>query len=88
MPNLFELQFHIQENIDHLLEHWCNESYRITIESFKRNTDYLIIFRIGNWNDPKYFWKTAISVRSNDDTSFQQLISVFSFFKLFASQTT
>ena len=33
-----------------------------------------------------YFWKTAISVKSNDEKSFQQLISVFSFFKLFASQ--
>ena len=88
MPNLFQLQFHIEENINDLLQHWCHETHWITIESFKRKTDYLIIFRIGNWNEPTYFWKTAISVRRDDERSFQQLISLFSFFKLFASQHT
>ena len=79
MPNLFQLQFHIEENINDLLQRWCHETHRITIESFKRNTDYLIIFRIGNWNEPTYFWKTAISVRRDDERSFQQLLSLFFF---------
>ena len=34
------------------------------------------------------FEKQLFSVKSNDERSFQQLISVFSFFKLFASQST
>ena len=50
--------------------------------------DYLILFHIGNWDEEKYFWKTAISVKHNDDKSFQQLVSLFSFFKNFAIQRT
>ena len=88
MPNSFQLQFVIQHIIDDLIENWCHETHRITIESFKRKTDYLILFRIGNWDEEKYFWKTAISVKHNDHKSFQQLVSLFSIFKNFAIQHT
>ena len=88
MPNSFELQFEIQHIIDHLIENWCHKTHRITIESFNRKTDYLILFRIGNWDEEKYFLKTAISVKHNDDKSFQQLLSLFSVFKNFAIQHT
>ena len=88
MPNSFELQFEIEHIIDHLIENWCHETHRITIESFKRKMDYLILFRIGNWDEEKYFLKTAISVKHNDDKSFQQLLSLFSVFKNFAIQCT
>ena len=50
--------------------------------------DYLILFHIGNWDEEKYFWKTAISVKHNDNKSFQQLVSLFSVFKNFAFQCT
>ena len=83
MPNSFELQFKIQHIIDNLIENWCHETHRITIESFKTKTDYLILFRIGNWDEEKYFLKTAISVKHNGDKSFQQLVSLFSMFKKF-----
>ena len=69
MPNSFQLQFEIEHIIDDLIENWCHETHRITIESFKRTC--LILFRIGNWDEKKYFWKTAISVKHNDDKSFQ-----------------
>ena len=88
MPNSFELQFEIQHIIDDLIENWCYETHRITIESSTRKMDYLILFRIGNWDEEKYFWKTAISVKHNDDKSFQQLVSLFSVFKNFAIQCT
>ena len=88
MPNPFELQFKIQHIIDHLIENWCHKTHRITIESFKRKTDYLILFHIGNWDEEKYCLKTAISVKHNDDKSFQQLVSLFSMFKNFAIQCT
>ena len=55
MPNSFQLQFEIQHIIDDLIENWCHETHRITIESFKRKTDYLILFCIGNWDKEKYF---------------------------------
>ena len=88
MPNSFQLQFEIQHIIDDLIENWCHETHRITIESFKRKTDYLILFHISNWDEEKYFWKTAISVKHNSDKSFQQLVSLFSVFKNFASKCT
>ena len=88
MPNSFQIQFKIQHIIDDLIEYWCHKTHRITIESFKRKMDYLILFHIGNWDEEKYFWKTAISVKHNDDKSFQQLVSLFSVFKNFAIQCT
>ena len=88
MPTSFQLQFEIQHSIDDLIENWCHETHRITIKSFKRKMDYLILFHIGNWDEEKYFWKTAISVKHNDDKSFQQLVSLFSIFKNFAIQHT
>ena len=88
MPNSFELQFEIQHIIDNLIENWCHETHRITIDSFKRKTDYIILFHIGNWDEEIYFLKTAISVKHNDDKSFQQLVSLFSVFKNFAIQCT
>ena len=88
MPNSFQLQFKIQHIIDDLIENWCHETHRITIESFKRKMDYLILFCISNWDEEKYFWKTAISVKHNDDKIFQQLVSLFSIFNNFASQRT
>ena len=88
MPNSFQLQFEIQHIIDDLMENWCHETHRITIESFKRKTDCLILFHIGNWGEETYFLKKAISVKQNDDKSFQQLVSLFSVFKNFASQCT
>ena len=44
MSNSFQLQFEIQHIIDDLIENWCHETHRITIESFKRKTDYLTYF--------------------------------------------
>ena len=57
MPNSFQLQFKIQDYIDDIIENWCNEVHRITIESFRRKKDFLILFRIGNWDEKEYFFK-------------------------------
>ena len=78
MPNSFQLPIEIQHMINEILENWCHKNYRITVESFKRKTDYLILFQIGNWNEDKYFFKTAISVKHNDERSFKQLLVIFS----------
>ena len=82
MPNSFELQFKIQEIIDSFLEHWCDEVHRITIESFQRKRDFLILFKVGNWDEKEYFFKTAISV------SYEQLLSLVSLLKDFSHQRT
>ena len=57
MPNSFQLQFKIQEIIDSILENWCDEVHRITIESFRRKRDFLILFKVGNWDEKEYFSK-------------------------------
>ena len=84
----FNYKFKIQHIVDDLIENWSHETHRITIESFKRKTDYIILFHIGNWDEEKYFWKTAISAKHNEHKSFQQLVSLFSVFKNFAIQHT
>ena len=88
MPNSFQLQFKIEEIIDVIFENWCNEVHRITIESFQRKTDFLILFRIGNWDEKEYFFKTAISVKPNDERSYKQLLSLVSLLKEFSHQRT
>ena len=88
MTNSFQLQFKIQEIIDSILEDWCNEVHRITIESFRRKRDFLILFKVGNWDEKEYFFKTAISVRPDDQRSYEQLISLVSLLKDFSHQCT
>ena len=88
MPNSFQLQFKIQEIIDSILENWCNEVHRITIESFRRKRDFLILFKVGSWDKKEYFFKTAISVRPDDQRSYEQLLSLVSLLKDFSYQCT
>ena len=57
MPNFFQLQFEIQDSIDEILHYTCNEAFRITIESFKRKKDFLVIFRVGNREEKKSFFQ-------------------------------
>ena len=85
MPNSIELQFEIEHVINEIIENWCHEKHRITIESFKSKTDYLIWFWVGNWDKDKYFFKTAISVKGNNDRSFEQLLLLVSLFKKFCT---
>ena len=35
MPNTLHIQYKIGDIIDDILENWCDEKYRITIESFR-----------------------------------------------------
>ena len=44
MPNSFQLPIEIQHMINEIIENWCHENHRITVESFKRKMDYLILF--------------------------------------------
>ena len=88
MPNSFQLQFKTEEIIDVILENWCHKVHRITIESFRRKTDFLILFRIGNWDKKEYFFKMAISVKPNNKRIHEQLLSLVSLLKEFSHQHT
>ena len=50
------LQFKI-DVIEEILDNWSHEKYRITIESFRRMSDCLVLIKIGSWNEPNYFLK-------------------------------
>ena len=49
MPNTLHIQYQIGDIIDNILENWGNENYKVTIESFRRKKDCLVLFRVGNW---------------------------------------
>ena len=88
MPNFFQLQFEIQDSIDEILHYTCNEAFRITIESFKRKKDFLVIFRVGNREEKYHFFKSAISVKPNNARSFKQFRRLVSFVRKFSHERT
>ena len=88
MPNTLHIQYKIGDSIDDILENWCDEKYRITIESFRRKKDCLVFFRIGNWGEKRHFLKSAVSVRSKDGKSFRQFKKIVSFLKNFSHERT
>ena len=88
MPNFFQLQFEIQDSIDEILHYTSNEEFRITIESFKRKKDFLLIFRVGNREDKYHFFKAAISVKPNNARSFKQFRRLISFVRKFLHEQT
>ena len=59
----FHLQHIIKQLIDNSLENWDNESSKITIESFKRKTDCLVIIHIGRWGEKHHHFKSALSLK-------------------------
>ena len=71
MPNTLHIQYQIGDIIDNILENWGNENYKVTIESFRRKKDCLVLFRVGNWGEKNYFFKSAVSVRDKEGKSFR-----------------
>ena len=57
MPNSLHIQYKIGDIIDDILENWDDENYRVTIESFKRKKDCLVLFKIGNWGEKNIFFQ-------------------------------
>ena len=56
MPNTLHIQYQIGDIIDNILENWGNDNYKVTIESFRRKKDCLVLFRVGNWCEKNYFF--------------------------------
>ena len=88
MPNTLHIQYKIGDIIDNILENWGDENYKVTIESFRRKKDCLVLFRIGNWGEKNNFFKSAVSVRDKDGKSFRQFEKIVSFLKNFSHQRT
>ena len=88
MPNTLHIQYKIGDIIDNILENWGDENYKVTIESFRRKKDCLVLFRVGNWGEKNNFFKSAVSVRDKDGKSFRQFEKIVSFLKNFSHQRT
>ena len=88
MPNTLHIQYQIGDIIDNILENWGNENYKVTIESFRRKKDCLVLFRVGNWGEKNYFLKSAVSVRDKEGKSFRQFERIVSFLKKFSHERT
>ena len=88
MPNTLHIQYKIGDIIDNILENWGDENYKVTIESFRRKKDCLVLFRVGNWGEKNNFFKSAVSVRDKDGKSFRQFEKIVSFLKIFSHQRT
>ena len=88
MPNTLHIQYQIGDIIDNILENWGNENYKVTIESFRRKKDCLVLFRVGNWGEKNYFFKSAVSVRDKEGKSFRQFERIVSFLKKFSHERT
>ena len=88
MPNTLQIQYKIGDIIDDILENLGDEKYTITIESFRRNKDCLVLFRIGNWGEKNNFFKSAVSVRDKDGKSIRQLEKIVTLVKKFSHERT
>ena len=88
MPNTLQIQDKIGHIIDDILENWGDDNYKVTIESFRRNKDCLVLFRIGNWGEKNHFFKSAVSVRDKDGKSFRQFESIVTLVKNFSHERT
>ena len=73
MNSTSHLQLKIGDLIEEILDNWCDEKYRITIESFRRRSDCLVLIKVGLWNEPNYFLKCGFSVKPASKKSFSQL---------------
>ena len=88
MPNTLHIQYKIGDIIDDILENWGDENYKVTIESFRRKKDCLVLFRVGNWGEKNIFFKSAVSARDKDGKSFRQFEKIVSFLKKFSHERT
>ena len=59
----YYLQHTIKELIDETLEKWNTESSKITIESFKRKRDCLLIIQMAKWGQKSHHFKCTISFK-------------------------
>ena len=73
MHSTIHLQFKIGDLIEEILDNWSHEKYRITIESFRRTSDCLVLIKMGLWNETNYFLKCGFSIKPSLMKSFSRL---------------
>ena len=73
-----QLNIIIADIIDDVISKWETEYSRITIESFRRKKDCLLIIKIRKFSHKNHFLKTAISI---DSSNVLHLRTIFSHFE-------
>ena len=73
-----QLNIIISDIIDDVISKWETEYSRITIESFRRKKDCLVIIKIRKFSHKNHFLKMAISI---DSSNVLHLHTIFSHFE-------
>ena len=79
-----KLNLIISEIIDKVILNWDNEDSKITVESFQRKNDCLVIIKIRNWGEKHHFLKSAISIKPCTIGSLDKLQTLFSHFETYS----
>ena len=66
MPSTIQLQLKIGDLIQETLDKWSDKKYKVTIESFRRTKDCLVLVMIGKWDEENYFFKCTISIKPHN----------------------
>ena len=74
----FKLQIIIGQIIEDTLFNWDNSKSKITIESFKRKTNCLVLIKIGKWNSKHHFLKCAMMVNHDQPEDLYKLKQLLS----------
>ena len=73
LDKTFKLQISIGEIIDDTLFNWDNSKSKITIESFKRKSNCLVIIKVGEWTSKHHYFKCAMILKPNQPEDLQKL---------------
>ena len=73
LDKTFKLQLLIGKKIEDTIINWDNSKSKITIESFKRKTNCLVIIKVGKWTSKHHFCKCAINVKYNEPEDLEKL---------------
>ena len=73
----WQLNITIADIIDDVISNWETEYSKITIESFRRKKDCLVIIKIRKFSEKNHFLKAAISINSSNILHLRTLFSHF-----------
>ena len=79
-----KLNLMISEIIDEVISNWDTEHSKITVESFRRKKDCLVIIKIRNWSEKHHFLQSAISIKPSNVCDLDKLQTLFSHFETYS----
>ena len=80
-----KLNLLIREIIDEVISNWDGESSKVTIESFRRKNDCLVIIKIRHLSEKHHFLKSAISIKPSNLCDLMKLQTLLANFQTYCS---